>query len=212
MAMTIDNRLRFNQGVMENLLGISQQHLDEGRPEEALRVLETLIEGRPEHDVALALRGAALTGLQRHAEAAQAYAEALKVSPRAEYYVERSKALRAAGSPAEALACLDIARLQLGELAVFEVEAVECERELKNYMAALERNLRLLRSPGPNEELLETRGDLYAEAGMDDEALAAWQQALKSLSTAEGDGAGFPAGMISRLKDKIRVLGGELGE
>lgn len=205
--MITENRLRFNQGVLENLLRISQQYLQEEKPGEALRTLSNYIQARPDNAEALALRAKSLQILGRFGEAAEAYAEAIRIAPQAESYMERARCFRALQSPAEALACLDIARLSLGDLAIFELEAMDCEREMQHYDAALERNLRLLRSPGPNEELLEVRGELYAEAGMNDEALAAWQQALKSLESAAEDGVECPAGLHDRLLEKIRNLG-----
>jgi tetratricopeptide (TPR) repeat protein len=209
--MTIDHRLRFNQGVLENLLQISQQYFDEGKPEEALRPLDTYVQFRPDNAEALALRAKSLESLGRHREAAEAYAEAIRFDPSVEAYLQRARSLRAAQAPAEALACLDVARVQWGELPALEAEAMDCERELKHFDAALEHNLRLLKSPGPNEELLEIRGDLYAEAGMNDEALAAWQQALKTLEAAAGEAAASPHGLISRLKEKIDALGYQMG-
>ena len=56
MAATLDNRLRFNQGVMENLLGISQQYLEDGMAEDALRALETILMAKPDHGEAQKMR------------------------------------------------------------------------------------------------------------------------------------------------------------
>jgi tetratricopeptide (TPR) repeat protein len=200
--------LRFNHGVLENLFELSKQYFDNGAIEDASRTLEAYSEAKPDDAEALALRGRILAQQGRQAEAAEAFAEAIRIAPKEDYYLERARALRTNGQAAEALACLDIARLQLGELAAFELEALDCERDLKNYAAALDRNLRLLKSPGPNEELLEMRGDLYAEAGMDDEAMAAWKQALKSLMESDGLVQQGYKGMRERIKEKIGILGG----
>jgi tetratricopeptide (TPR) repeat protein len=202
--------LRFNHGVLENLFELSKQYFDNGAMDDAARTLEAYSEAMPGDAEAIALKGRILAQQGRQVEAAAAFAEAIRIAPRAGYYLDRARALRGSGQAAEALACMDIARLQLGELASFEMEALECERDLKNYGAALDRNLRLLRSPGPNEELLEMRGDLYAEAGMDDEALAAWKQALKALVDSDGVVLEGGRGMRDRLQEKIGILGGVL--
>src|SRR5260370_42152978 len=102
--MTSEPRLRFNQGVMENLLRISEQYLEDGQDADALRTLGTYIEARPNDAQALGLRGRGLFQLGRYAKAAEAFAEAIKCSSRAEHYLARARCFRALGSPAEALA------------------------------------------------------------------------------------------------------------
>jgi tetratricopeptide (TPR) repeat protein len=204
--MITENRLRFNQGVLEGLLRISQQYLEEGKINDAMRTVNGYIEARSDNAEAIALRAKCLQYLGRYEEAAESYAEAIRIAPQAESFLERARCFRSMQSLDEALACLDIARLSLGDLRIFEMEAMDCEREMKDYDAALERNLRLLKNPGPNEELLEIRGELYAELGMDDEALAAWQQALKSLESAAAEGVEVSEELLERLQENIGNL------
>lgn len=199
-----ENPLRLNQGVLENLLRISQQYLEDSQPEWALNTLDKFLDAKPENPEALGLRAQSLLDMGRYGEAAEAFAEAIRFAPSPESYVKRARCFRLLAQPAEAMACLDIARLSLGELHVFDLEAMECERDMKKFDAALDRNLRLLKNPGSNAELLEVRGELYSEAGMREEALAAWQQALKSLESLSP--SEYLQECRERLNEKIRRL------
>jgi hypothetical protein len=56
-------RLRLNQGVMETLKEIGQQYLEEGKPAEALRLMKTYLEAKPDDGEARALEAKSLASL-----------------------------------------------------------------------------------------------------------------------------------------------------
>ena len=173
--------LRHNRAVREAYVDLGLMFLERGQPELALGSLERVLEASPEDHDALAAKARALASLERYQEASDLFAELLKREARSETFIERARCLAALGRVPEALACIDVARVSVGDSLDLELEAIHYERRLEHYKSALERNLRLIGLHSGNLELLEARGDLYAESGDFDEAYRAYEHALLEL-------------------------------
>lgn len=162
---TVD-ALRKNRTVLEAYIDLGRMFLERGQPEYALDPLERVLEASPLDHEALAAKAMTLSKLQRHAEAASLFAEVLKHDAKAEYFIERGRCLAAMGLLPEALACIDVGRVTLGD----------------NLELELERNLFLLQFHGDSVMLFESRGDIYAESRNPDEAYLAYEHALHELN------------------------------
>jgi tetratricopeptide (TPR) repeat protein len=173
--------LRGNHAVLEAYLNLGRQLMDEHQPEAALSPLEKVLQARPDNSQALAIKAEALADLGQQEQAAGLFADLLKLEARPEYFIGRARCLAALEKTAEALTCIDLGRVSLGEMVELEMEAIRYERALKRYEQALERNLRLIKAAGEDVALLELRGDIYLDSGNRAEALKAYQHALHEL-------------------------------
>ncbi|MBL0125778.1 MAG: PEP-CTERM system TPR-repeat protein PrsT [Betaproteobacteria bacterium] len=75
--------------------------LSAGRAEEALKETKSIQRARPKEAAGFAMEGDVLANQKKHAEAANAYAEAIKRQPDAELVVKQLQLLQAAGKTAE---------------------------------------------------------------------------------------------------------------
>lgn len=111
---TID-ALRKNRTVLEAYIDLGVMFLERGQPEYALDPLERVLEASPFDHEALVAKARTLAKLQRYDEAASLFAEILKHDAKTEYFIERGRCLAAMGLLSEALTCMDVARVVVGD-------------------------------------------------------------------------------------------------
>ena len=123
--------------------------------------------------------------LGRDEAAAEDYSRALArlPDPRPESFIERARALAAAGRTEQAIAGLDQAIEKLGPLVTLELPAIDFELELRRYDAALARLDRVMKQSPRKESWLARRGGILAQAGRDREARESFALALKALES-----------------------------
>lgn len=156
--------------------------LDEGQPGEALALLDGLLGAEPERVDAHIARARALRALDRPAEAAAAYGDAIEWARVAapDPYLERARALAMAGPEQldTAIAALDAGIEALGPLPALTRAAVDLEVQAARFDAALGRLEReIARSPQP-AWWLARKGEILDASGRRAEARHAYLQAL----------------------------------
>jgi predicted Zn-dependent protease len=121
--------------------------------------------------------------LGRADRAAEAYTRALArlSQPKPEHFLERSRALAAAGRTDQALAGIDAGIQRLGPLVTLEMDAIDFELHFKRYDAALARLARIQEQTPRKERWLARRGEILAQAGRGEEARDAFVQALQAI-------------------------------
>ena len=98
-----DRALALRPGDRMTMLNLAGLHVDEGRPEEALRVYDELLGGGFEHSAAHFNRALALSDLKRFPAAIAAYADAIRIDPKnVRAHLRRAGLLHEAGRYAEA--------------------------------------------------------------------------------------------------------------
>jgi len=163
--------------------------LESGDAEAARTILDGYLSERPNDSDALATRARALVALGQHLEAAQDFTSAIqnpkRDSPRPEYYLERARALQAAGpSHIEgALAGIDEGLQQLGDPVTLQLYAIDLELARKNYDGALGRLDRIASESVRQEPWLVRKGSILEAAGRTAEAREAYAQTLASIDT-----------------------------
>jgi tetratricopeptide (TPR) repeat protein len=159
--------------------------LDAGRPADARAALDRFLARRPDHVEAHATRARAWLGLGQPLAAAHDFSRAiaLRPQPRPEYYIERARALAAAGDihVDEALRGLDEGIERLGPLVTLQLYAVDLELVRARPAAALARLERMLERFGSNPTWLVRRAEILERAGRPGEARAAYASSLAAL-------------------------------
>ncbi len=155
--------------------------LEAGRPDEAAAALDAFLNRRPDDPEGLAARGRARTRLGRHLEAAEDFTRAIAqhrepASPRPELYLERARALSAAGDAwlEEALRGLEQGAERLGRPVALVLAAAEIERRAGRPADARQR----LESVGPHA------AGAAARAAFRDPEVAAAQVAARASEVA----------------------------
>lgn len=164
--------------------------LSTDRPAEARRAALAYLGLRPDAPEGLILLARTLTHLGSPLEAADTYDRVLSTAirplhPGPELYLERARALRAAG-PAHrgrVLAGLEEGLRSLGPAVPLLLEAIDLEVEAGLYDDALARLDRLSAPPAGPDSWLVRRGAILERAGRDAEARAAYGAALAGLGT-----------------------------
>jgi tetratricopeptide (TPR) repeat protein len=141
--------------------------LDRGRPAEARAVLDRLLAREPGEARGWQLRARASEALGRHGEAASDLERAIEFTrdPTPDLYVERSRALVAAGQASDALRCLDEGIARLGSIASLELAAVDLELGRGSASGALARLDRVAAQMERPEKLLMRRAEILAATG-----------------------------------------------
>jgi predicted Zn-dependent protease len=180
-ALRLDPELR----IAEFCLG--RLEVESGHPTEARATLDHYLSARPDDPQALAFRGRALVALGEPLLAAEDFSRAIAHSdpPRPEDYLERARALAAAGPEhvGRAVEGLDEGLRQLGEPVTLQDYAIELELGRKNFDAALRRLDRIASQSVRQEPWLVRKASILEAAGRLDEARAAYRQTLASIET-----------------------------
>jgi tetratricopeptide (TPR) repeat protein len=159
--------------------------LEAGDLKRAKRALDRFASRHPEDPEALWARARVETKLRRHQAAVDDYTRALArlPQPKPEHFLERARALAAAGRTEQAIAGLDEGIQRLGPLVTLEIPAIDFELELSRCDAALARLARIIDQSPRKESWLARRGEILARAGRDQEAREAFAQALKAIES-----------------------------
>jgi tetratricopeptide (TPR) repeat protein len=159
--------------------------LDAGRPADACASLDRFLARQPDHAEAYATRARARLGLRQHLAASQDFSRAIALLPqsRPEHYIERARALAAAGDAHldEALRGLDDGIDRLGPLATLQLYADDLELARARPAAALGRLDRMVERFGSNPTWLVRRAEILERAGRSGEARAAYAASLAAL-------------------------------
>lgn len=162
--------------------------LDEGKPRRALPSLDRFLAAHPDHAEAWLLRGRALARLGRNLEAAQDFTRGLAAFrppqlPQPESFIERARALAAAGADhvEEAVRGLDEGMAALGPIVSLQLVAIDLQVGSGRYAAALER-LDSMAARSPRKDVwLANRGSILESAQRRDEARAAYAEAIEAI-------------------------------
>lgn len=149
-------------------------------------VLREFLQQEPKHAKGYELLGQTLENGKQYEAAAGAYARAIEVdaSPRPELYLARARVLAAWGDAhlGEAVAVLDAGINRLGQpLATLQLAAIDYEVRRGRHDSALERLKTLSAQAERQERWLILRGEILAQAGRSQEAIAAYQSAIRAM-------------------------------
>ena len=169
-------------------LGMGRTWLDQGNYTLALEHLNRALARQPDNVRARIARAKAWRQAGEPLSAAADYEIAINTfvkphDPLPDYYLERARALEAAGAGYVhvALAALDAGIIRLGNIRVLQDYAIELERKRGDYPAALVRLDRIIEQSMRKESLLLLRGDILRASGQTAEAAAAYAAALASI-------------------------------
>lgn len=158
-----------------------------GRWEEAQAALDRVLRTKPDHREGLLTRARLLVKREQPLAAIADYDKVIAGldNPTPEYYLERAKALVAAGSAyiPRALAGVDEGIGRLGPIYTLVEFAIDLDLSVERYDEALGRLDQLKPSMAP-ERWLHRRGFLLGLMGRTDEARRAYSRALQSLRSA----------------------------
>jgi len=153
----------------------------------AREALDRFLAQHPGHAEGRAARSRALARLGDSQAAADDLTAAIAASPRPrpEYFIERARALAAAGEAriGEALLGLDEGIARLGPLVTLQLVAIEIELARRAHDAALARVDKLAAASPRKEPWLLRRGEILEQAGRLPEARLAYAAALEALQT-----------------------------
>ena len=178
------------------LLARGKLMLEAGRSQEAKTALDKFLARCPDHPEALVTRGRVLMTLGHNLAAADDFTLALGLSdPRPGDYIQRAEALVAAGPECidEALRGLDEGLTKLGEIVTLELYAIELDLKSERYDAALARLERIAAHSPRKAKWLLRRGEILHKAGRNDEACAAFADALSELESLPSQRRGVKA-------------------
>ena len=158
--------------------------LESGNPKAALPLLESHLRLQPDDISALVFHGQALSQLDRHAEAAADFREALRQSgePDPDLWQHTANALVAQGSMKEALQVLSDAIGKMGAVPSLVLRAMELEIAIKDFDAALRRVDVMQKSAPRPEPWMARRATILGQAGRTEESKAAWQALVDHLN------------------------------
>jgi tetratricopeptide (TPR) repeat protein len=157
---------------------------ESGRPAEAKAAFDRFLDIEPDNAGALIERARLFVKLGRPRDAVADYSRALGVLPAPDpaYYLERAATLARAEFVDEAIRGIDEGIAKIGPIVTLELRAIELERGLGRYDAALAR-VEILAAPSPRKESWHVlRGEILAQAGRHEEARCAFGDALESIA------------------------------
>lgn len=168
-----------------------------GLPEASLAAAERYRRAHPGDGEALVLRGRALVALGRSAEAADELAQAIErlANPSIDLRVALARALASDGADGleRALASLDAAVERVGPIVSLRLEAVALARGAGRCDLALARVDALIGETARPARLLVLRGEILAEAGRGEDAIASFREAVREIDSIPGRVRARPA-------------------
>lgn len=193
---------------------VGRMQLEAGRYAAAAETLDRFLAVEPEHEAGLVARARARVALGRPLEAAADLSRALAVTsrPQPTFYLERARALMAAGDRHldEAIRGLDEGLERLGRPVTLELEAIDLEVRAGRYDAALARIDRIAAASVRREAWLIRRGELLEQAGRPAQAREAYTLALAAIDALPPSRRGNRA--VQRLQAQARSALARLGE
>ena len=167
---------------------LGRLELDAGNPTAAVPWLEAAVAERPHHIEANLLLARAWVGQGKPGKSIPFFNTAIHWSrqPRPEWFVERSKAILAAGPESKeatrmALASLDEGLELIGPVPTLQLAAIELEVRLGRTEAAVKRVDAIREVSERKEQWWFRRGILLEEAGRRSEATAAFHSAVDAI-------------------------------
>ncbi len=157
--------------------------LDLARPALAKPHLDRYLARVPDDGAALAARARCLVALDGNLEAAADFTRAIALSPVPDYYLERARALSAAGGEhlGEAIDGLDRGLRRLGPVVSLQRLAINLDLARENFDGALARVARMSSVTRRPDLWLARRGDILARAGRREAAGEAYEKALAAI-------------------------------
>ena len=162
--------------------------LDMGLPRRARKAVDSFLAEQPSNVRGLVTRAQVQRMLGEHLAAGSDYTRALSLirepkKPRPEYYINRARALVAAGDEHvdTAIRGLEEGIRRLGPIITLELCALDIEVGQKRYDAALERLEDITSRAARPGRWLARRGEVLEAAGRNAEARDAYRRALKSV-------------------------------
>ncbi|MCP3980175.1 MAG: hypothetical protein GY716_12790 [bacterium] len=155
----------------------------------ARKRMTRVLDNRSDIAEAWIVRARALNRLGRHLAAAADYDTAFQLfgerAPRPDHYLERARALQAAGAKhhPRAVEGLDQGRERLGNPITLQLTAVQLLTEIGRIDEALVRLDEITSRSGRKEKWLIQRGELLEAAGRPEEALTAYRRSLDAIET-----------------------------
>jgi len=167
---------------------LGRMKLQSDRPAEAKPALERYLARRPDDPEGWVTQGRTLAKLGEYVAAAEAFTHAVEHSgrdrQRPEYYLERARALQAAGPKHydEAIRGLDEGLERLGQPVVLQDLAIDLELALRQYDNALAR-LETLAARSPRKETwLVRKAEILESAGRSAQARDAYLKTLDAIA------------------------------
>jgi tetratricopeptide (TPR) repeat protein len=162
-------------------LGLGLLYYDTKRWKESLQELSRFLKEKPDHAVARITRGRVLKILGDFPGAIEDYSVALKIQPDPAVYIERARWLAAENKVEEALTGLNDGISKLGPVITMELYAIELEISVKRYESALDRLNKITAQSERKELWLVRRAEILHLAARNEEAKAAYGQALEAI-------------------------------
>lgn len=164
-------------------LAVARLNLDEHRPSDAASAATRYLAVEGRHVQALLVRARAFARLGRRGDAVADFTRAIELEPVPDVVIERARLLEE--SPAdleEALLGVEDGRRRIGPVITLDLEALDIERRLRRYDAALRRLDDITARSPRKEQWLARRGSLLEEAGRPADALASYEAALSAAA------------------------------
>lgn len=158
---------------------------DEGNNTEALTIAEQLLTREPHHIEALILRAQALVKLGKTEAAITNYTAALaQISkPSPDLFLKRATLQANTGRVSDAVRGLDEGLAKLGPIPSLQLPAIDYERQLGRFDAALGRVNSAMATAPRKETWLALRGEILVQAGRPDEARKSFAEALNAIES-----------------------------
>jgi tetratricopeptide (TPR) repeat protein len=180
-----DQALRLDPLMTVAQLRRGEVFLEADRAGEAKQAFDEFLKAHPTNLDGLLLRERALQKLGDSEAAAADYSQAIDRSsrPQPDWYIERARALAAAGLSDAAVSGLDEGIARLGPLVTLHSLALDIELRERRRDAALARVERLLGFFPSQEQWLIKRGEILAEASRGTEARDSIHAGLKAIDS-----------------------------
>ncbi len=157
--------------------------LEFGLPAQGKPYLDRYLGLKPDDGQALAARARTSIALGDNLGASADFTRAIAISPNPDYYLERARALAAAGEEhiEEAIRGLDAGLKRLGRLVSLQRLAIDLELARENFDGALARVDNMSAVTHRPDLWLARRGDILVRAGRREAAREAYMQALAMI-------------------------------
>ena len=186
--------------------------LEIGLPAHGKLYLDRYLGQKPDDGQAHAARARTSIALGDNLGASAQFARAIAISPNPDYYLERARALAAAGEEhiEEALRGLDSGLRRLGQVVSLQRLAIDLELTRENFDRALARVDRMSDVKRRPDLWLARRGDILMRAGRREAAREAYTQALAAMekTSPRRRKTKMAIELNSRLRSTLTQLGG----
>jgi tetratricopeptide (TPR) repeat protein len=206
---------RLDPDLNKTYLGIGRTYYDQAHYREATTYLDQFLANEPGNIRGLLTRARARHRLGQYLQAAADYTLAIEQfqppqKPTPEFYLERARALEAAGERYidDAVQGLEDGLQVLGPIITLELYIVELQAKHGHYDAALQRMDRIIDRSTRKEAYLVRRSEILMQAGRSDEARQGLLSAADALDKLPGSQRNTRAAkqMRSRINGDLDAL------